>query len=318
MSTLSPEKLSSNANSLLIDDDFDITFHDPPSSPFVSHVDVNNQENIAPNAALTPSKPLVDFDDVPQSAFKVSPEKKTGLKERASPMKMSPVKNLMDDFEEVARKENTKKSSPVKQMAFERPESAMSSRSHKSPSPSKSSRTPSAGSNKRVLSEEDDDFDILATPAKRPSPPRKEPVLRENEGLTVAMKFMDEMRAERQETLTRQRSYDDKYDLDLSMDNTEFNPDGPDLTSADMDDTSFSMFSEMPGLDMTKFAFLRKSPTKDGLSDVSVLELGSKPVLTQAQGHTSRAHANDTVYRPSHGSDAFTNPSSPIQGSTLR
>jgi hypothetical protein len=83
------------------------------------------------------------------------------------------------------------------------------------------------------------------------------------------MKFMDEMRTERRETLTRQRSHEDKYDIDLDIDNTDYNPDGPDLTSADIDDTSFSMFSEMPGIDMTKFAFLQKSPTKDGLLDVS-------------------------------------------------
>jgi len=274
MSTLSPEKLNAHSNSMPVDDDFDMSFHDPPSSPFVSHIDINDQENIAPDAAPTPSKPLVEFDDVPQSAFKVSPEKKIGLKDRASPMKMSPVKNLMDDFEEAARNDgissrtSPKKSSPVKQMPAERPESAMSSRSRRSLSPSKSSPAPSAESNQRVAVAEAESLDVLATPAI-PSAPHQEPALRENEGLTVAMKFMDEMRTERQESLTRQRSYDDKYDLDLDIDNTEFNPDGPELTSADMDDTSFSMFSEMPGLDMTKFAMLHKSPTRNGLIDVS-------------------------------------------------
>lgn len=277
MATLSPEKLNSGSNSMLIEDDFDMTFHDPPSSPFVSHLDNNDQENIAPGAAPTPSKPLVDFDDVPQSAFKVSPEKKVGLKDRASPMKMSPVKNLMDDFEEAARnggdnvRASPHKISPVKQLPAERPESAMSNLSRKSQSPSKSSRAPSVESAQRIPTHLEDELDMLPTPAKRPSSSQPEPVLRDNEGLTVAMKFMDEMRTERQEDLTRQRSYDDKYDLDLDIDNTEFNPDGPELTSADMDDTSFSMFSEMPGIDMTKFAFLQKSPMKDGLLDVSVL-----------------------------------------------
>jgi hypothetical protein len=275
MSTLSPEKLNASQHSIHTDDDFDMTFHDPPSSPFVSHLEIDDQENVAPGTTITPSKAPLDFDDVPQSAFKVSPEKKSALKERSSPMKQSPVKNLMDDFEEAARADmNTsqrspKKTSPVKQMAMERPESAMSSRSQKSWSPSKSSRAPSAEPTQRAPTVEADDFDILATPAKRPSPSHKELGLRKNEGLTVAMKFMDEMRTERQETLTRQRSYEDKYDIDLDMDNTEFNPDGPDLTAADIDDTSFSMFSEMPGIDMTKFAFLQKSPTKDGLLDVS-------------------------------------------------
>jgi hypothetical protein len=267
-STPSPEKLDASAHSMHTDDDFDMTFHDPPSSPFVSHIDMDDQENIAPGAASTPSKPLADAGDVPQSAFKVSPEKKLGLKERTSPMKTSsPVKNLMDDFKEAAMTEGSigraspKKSSPVKQPPTARPDSALSSRSHKSRSPSKSSRAPSAESTHRMP--------LLETEPSTALPTHTEPVLRENEGLTVAMKFMDDMRTERQETLTRQRSNDDKYDLDLDIDNTEFNPDGPELTSGDMDDTSFSMFSEMPGLDLTKFALLQKSPTKNGLLDVS-------------------------------------------------
>jgi hypothetical protein len=266
-SSLSPEKLDASAHSMHTDDDFDMTFHDPASSPFVSHIDIDDQENIAPGAASTPSKPLADAADVPQSAFKVSPEKKLGLKERTSPMKTSsPVKNLMDDFKEAAMTEGSigraspKKSSPMKQPPTARPDSALSSRSHKSRSPSKSSRAPSAESTHRMP--------LLEAEPSIALPTHTEPVLRENEGLTVAMKFMDDMRTERQETLTRQRSNDDKYDLDLDIDNTEFNPDGPELTSGDMDDTSFSMFSEMPGLDLTKFA-LQKSPTKNGLLDVS-------------------------------------------------
>jgi hypothetical protein len=276
MSPFSPEKLNASSDSMLIDDDYDMTFHDPPSSPFISHVDNEDQENIAPGFVSTPSKPLVDFVDVPQSAFKISPEKKSGLKDRASPMKTSPVKNLMDDFEQAARDDGTtnrtspKKSSPVKQISMDRPESAMSSRSHKSRSPSKSSHAPSVDSTQYISSIESDPSDVLPTPSKRPSSSHQESALRQNEGLTVAMKFMDEMRMERQEDLTRERSYDDKYDLDLDIDNTEFNPDGPELTSADIDDTSFSMFSEMPGMDMTKFALLHKSPTKDGLLDVSL------------------------------------------------
>ena len=71
----------------------------------MDHIDVEDQENIAPNAAATPVKPLVDLEDsAPQSAFRVSPEKKYGLKERTSPMKTLPVKNLMDDFDDAALK----------------------------------------------------------------------------------------------------------------------------------------------------------------------------------------------------------------------
>src|ERR1044071_6261931 len=95
MSTVSQESLNASSNSMLIDDDFDMTFHDPPSSPFVSHIDINDQENIAPNVVPTPSKPLVDLNDMPQSAFKVSPEKRFGLKDRTSPIKSSPAKNLI-------------------------------------------------------------------------------------------------------------------------------------------------------------------------------------------------------------------------------
>jgi hypothetical protein len=275
-STLSPEKCDVSANSVHTDDDFDMTFHDPPSSPFVSHIDLDDQENIAPGATPTPSKPLVDMGEITQSAFKVSPEKKLGLKERTSPVKTSsPVKNLMDDFKEAAMSEGSigrtspKKSSPMKQLPTAHSDSVSSSRSHKSRSPSKSSRAPSAEPDQHIPSLEAEPLNTLPTFSNRPSATHNEPVLRDNEGLTVAMKFMDDMRTERQETLTRQRSNDDKYDLDLDIDNTEFNPDGPELTSADMDDTSFSMFSEMPGLDMTKFALLQKSPTKDGLLDVS-------------------------------------------------
>jgi len=57
---------------------------------------------------------------------------------------------------------------------------------------------------------------------------------------------------------------------DMVMENTHYNPDGPDFTSLDMgmDDTMFSTFSEMPGIDMTKFAAIgRQSPTRNGLYD---------------------------------------------------
>lgn len=275
MSTLSPEKLNASTNSMHTDDDFDMTFHDPPSSPFVSHLDVYDQENIAPDSAPTLLKAAADFDDVPPSAFKVSPEKKLGLKERNSPIKTSPVKNLMADFEEVANVESnsmrmsSKKSSPVKQASAERPGSALSSRSRKSQSPSKSSRAPSAESTQRMPVLEA--YPPVELDATRPGSSHNKPALRENEGLTVAMKFMDETRTESRETLSRQRSYEDEDDVDIDFDNTDFNPDGPEFTSVDIDDTGFSMFSEMPGIDMTKFNALRQSPMKD-----DILEVGSR------------------------------------------
>ena len=48
MSTMSPEKLNSTLHSIHHDDDIDMTWHDPPSSPFVSHVDNEDQENEGP------------------------------------------------------------------------------------------------------------------------------------------------------------------------------------------------------------------------------------------------------------------------------
>ncbi|KAH8732197.1 hypothetical protein GQ44DRAFT_766349 [Phaeosphaeriaceae sp. PMI808] len=275
MPTFSPEKLNASSDSMLIDDDFDMTFHDQPSSPFVSHIDLADQENIAPNVASTPSKPLLNFDDVPQSSFKVSPEKKAGLKERTSPMKMSPVKNLMGDFEEAAgsesieRKASPKKSSPVKQHQQASLESATSDSPRKSQSPSKSSRAPSAEATQRLPLHETGSNSAMPTSANRPSSSHREFGLRDNEGLTVAIKSMTETHTEKHESLTRQKSYEDEYELDLDIDSTDFNPDGPELTSGDIDDTSFSMFSEMPGMDMTKFAFLQKSPTKDGLLEAT-------------------------------------------------
>ncbi|KAF1842604.1 uncharacterized protein K460DRAFT_346633 [Cucurbitaria berberidis CBS 394.84] len=275
MSTLSPGKLNANSNSMLIEDYFDMTFHEQPSSPFVSHIE-NDQENIAPNVAPTPSKLLPEFsDEVLQSAIKISPEKKFGTKERASPMKNSPVKNLMDDFEEAAFKSSVgsqnspKKCSPVKQIAMERPESAMSSRSLKSRSRPESPRAPSFESSQQIAPSEDDTQEILPTPSKRPPSFHRDSALRENEGLTVAMRYMEETRTESHENLTRQRSPEDEFEVDLGFENTDFNPDGPECTSADMDDTCFSNFSEMPGLDMTKFAFLKQSPAKGEPQDAT-------------------------------------------------
>ncbi|KAF7566727.1 hypothetical protein PtrM4_150470 [Pyrenophora tritici-repentis] len=107
MSHLSPEKMNANADAIIMDEDMDMASHDLPSSPFLDHIEIvaDDQENIAPNAVRTPVKSLVDLDDnVPQSAFRVSPEKRFGLKERNSPMKTSPVKNLMDDYEDAEPK----------------------------------------------------------------------------------------------------------------------------------------------------------------------------------------------------------------------
>jgi hypothetical protein len=274
MSMLSPEKL--NANSIPTDED-DMTWHDPPSSPFVAHVE-NDQENIAPNdaAAPTPAKSLINFDDdAPQSAFKASPSH-FGLKERTSPVKMSPSKQLLDELEDgsfrrsVETRASPKKSSPMKQIAIERPESAMSERSRKSASPSKSSRNISVEPTPRFSESTNSAVsDERMSPIKRPSSRQQESGMRENEGLTIAMKIMEETRSESHQSSSSHHTNKGTLDQDevSSIEEADFNPDGPELTSLDIDDTGFSMFSEMPNLDMTKFAVLKNSPTKSGLFD---------------------------------------------------
>jgi len=196
MSTLSPEKINANSNAMQYEDDLDI-YDEGPSSPFLENIEQDNQENVAPSVAATPAKqPLIDFDDdtVQQSAFQIDSSKKPVLKERSSPLKSSPAKNLLEDFVEAAAptpnrsRASTLKSSPAKQIfaddfespaaqtpsrsragtlrgspvkspakshfAEERPGSSMSNRTRKARSLSKSS----------VLSSVPSDFDIEATP----------------------------------------------------------------------------------------------------------------------------------------------------------
>lgn len=274
---LSPERLNANSIPISADED-EITWDEPPSSPFVSHIE-HDQENIAPHSAVapTPVKPLINFDDdVPQSAFKISsPSKSLGLKDRGSPIKLSPAKPLLDDTEDMSFRtsyenlNSPKKSSPVKQTAMDHPESAMSDGSRKA-SPSKTSRTASVEPAQRFSdSIRSNNSAKDMSPVKRPSSSHHEPELRENQGLTVAMEFMEETRSEIHETSSTYQSINAAPDMDdfSRLDDTEFNPDGPEATSVDIDDTCFSAFSEMPNLDMTKFAFMRKSPTKNGLFD---------------------------------------------------
>ncbi|KAF2866005.1 hypothetical protein BDV95DRAFT_672328 [Massariosphaeria phaeospora] len=271
MSTMSPVKLNSVSHAALSEDNLDMSWHEPPSSPFLSYIETDDQENIAPTDAPTPFKPLLlDFeDDVPQSAFKMSPEKKPGLKERTSPSKMSPSKQLLDDFDDASLSGSIndhgspKKSSPVKPIATSRPESAMSDRSRKTCSPSKTSRTASVESTRRPPDPlHDTTPELLPTPSTRPSSShsQKASALRENEGLTVAMSIMKETHETHTERSTTYHTQKETPDLDdMGIEDTEFNPDGPDFT---VDDTCFSDFSEMPAMDM-----LRKSPTKNGLFD---------------------------------------------------
>jgi hypothetical protein len=201
MSTLSPEKVNANSNAMQYEDDLDI-YDEGPSSPFLENVEPNNQENVAPSIAATPAKQsLIDFEDdnVPQSAFKVDSGKKAALKERSSPLKKSPAKNLLEDFQEAAAaptpnrsRASTLRSSPGKQQILEdleAPTTQTPNRSRastlrgsplKSPSkpPAKSymaderpgssgsvrSRKTRSPSKSSVLSSVPSDFDVEATP----------------------------------------------------------------------------------------------------------------------------------------------------------
>ena len=106
------------------------------------------------------------------------------------------------------------------------------------------------------------------SPSKQSVTERSESALGDNEGLTVAINYMEETQTDSLKSATRHSPNEDRLVVDLDMDNTDFHVDGPEITSADVDDTCFSTFSEMPGLDMTKFAFLKQSPTKGEPSDV--------------------------------------------------
>jgi hypothetical protein len=271
MSELSPEKV--NSNFIPRADEDDMTFHEPPSSPFISFVD-DDQENIAPTVAPTPVKPLVDFEnDIPQSAFKISsPSKTLGMKERSSPIKLSPPTQTPDDDLEESFKRSfeshtsSRRTSPVKAPLTERPESAMSNGSRRHYSPAKSSRTASVEPPHRL--EDSATSDDIFSPVKHSVSPQKEFLLRDNEGLTVAMRVMEETRSESYESSTSHHSQVVTPNTDdMAMDETEFNPDGPEFTALDVDDTTFSAFSEMPTLDLTKFAALKNSPTKKGFFD---------------------------------------------------
>jgi hypothetical protein len=270
------EPLSDNPNMYALPSEDDITWHEPPSSPFIAQVE-QDQENIAPIdlAAATPSKPFIDFDmdfDVPQSAFKVSSSPKaSGLKERASPTKAPPAKHALEELDDAALnrtmgRTSPKKMSPSKPTMAERPDSAMSNLARHSRSPSKSSQAPSAEPielpSELLPSVTDEE---LFSPVKRPSSSHMEPTLRDNEGLTVAMKNMDEI--DSQETPKAHYRREELPDMNAHLDDTDFDLGGPDFTSGGVDDTCFSDFSEMPTLNMTKFAFLQKSPTKNGEVD---------------------------------------------------
>jgi hypothetical protein len=270
---LSPEKLNSPS---IPTHDNDMSWHDPPSSPFVSNVEID-QENMAPPEAAA-STPIKSHNDTcePQSAFKLASPSKSQepLKQRSPAKQQSPLKPLLDGFEEPSlhqsfgERRSPKKSSPVKGVAMERPGSSMSDNSHMDLSPAKVNATPSQQTSRTTTSPKHSISENFSSSVKR-AKTQHETSLRDNEGLTVAIKMMEETHTERRErssSIHTERALADLDDFN-EMEDTDFNADGPDNTSLTVDDTCFSTFSEMANLDMTKFAFLKKSPTKAGSMD---------------------------------------------------
>lgn len=270
MSALSPQKINSAAK-----EEDEITWHEPPSSPFLSFVE-HDQENVPPiETTSTPTKPFVDAEEtVPQSAFKVpSLSKPFGFKSRISPVKTSPTKHVPEDGDneiierDLEERGSPVRKSPVKPVLMERSNSGLSSpfRSHRSPS--KESQSTQASSDEQTLplpeSPRSTTPDTTPLALDRHSLDEMEPTLRDNEGLTVAMKIMESRTETRSETHHTSTEYIVE-DNGVNIDDTDFNADGPDFTSGDVDDTCFSNFSEMPNLDMTKFALLKGTPAKTG------------------------------------------------------
>ncbi|KAF2814339.1 uncharacterized protein BDZ99DRAFT_460011 [Mytilinidion resinicola] len=305
-----------------------IDWSDPPSSPFVEHVEVD-QENVAPrDTASTPTKKTPLDDNNFASAIKrLSPKKGFGFKDRSSPVKAldSPSKQLFGELEKttptksppIPERLSSKKTSPINYSIVDEEEHALRESSHNRTSPLKlspskrssversesplrrsvqdeqttlsRSSTRSSATKRMSIEHEDQPEPKLRkssqehhesarpSPIKRTSSERVEQTLRENEGLTIAMKILEETQSEshyeahhetHHETQQKENSSESRSDSHGSAEFdsfSEFNPDGPDGPSTMVDDTCFSNFSEMP--DMTKFAnSMVRSPAKSVLS----------------------------------------------------
>jgi hypothetical protein len=245
MATLLSPLPSHVVNSITTNED-DITWSDPPSSPFIDYVG-SDQENIAPlDIATTPTKPSAAEEGIPISATKhSSPVKGLGLKQRVSPVKAFPKEQLVEESEDVTlqrtfqERTSPKKVSPMKDLRVSQLELELPNSMQNRMSPSKISQ------------------------AEFPAAEYSEPTLRENEGLTVAMKIFEETRSESHHEshhITRTDSHPESHDP--IFEDSEFNPDA---TSMTVDDSCFSTFSEIPNMDMTKFAMTRNSPTKHSM-----------------------------------------------------
>ncbi|KAF2500854.1 hypothetical protein BU16DRAFT_523604 [Lophium mytilinum] len=139
----SPPRTSTN----IMDEDV-IDWSDPPSSPFIEHVELD-QENVAPrDTASTPTKKTPLDDNNFASAIKrLSPQKGFGFKDRSSPAKPldSPSKQLFGELEKttptnsppIPERLSSKKTSPIKFSVVEEEEHVLRESSHNRTSPLK-------------------------------------------------------------------------------------------------------------------------------------------------------------------------------------
>ena len=89
---------------------------------------------------------------------------------------------------------------------------------------------------------------------------RLDPSLRDNESFSIATKVAQDEHRESHDV----RIYESVGRQPIDMEDTDWNPE---VTAMTIDDSCFSTFSEMPNLDMTKFAVLRGSPAKGNFLD---------------------------------------------------
>jgi hypothetical protein len=304
-------------------DEDEIDWSDPPSSPFVEHVEFD-QENVAPrDLTSTPTKQTPLDDNNFASAIKrLSPRKGFGFKERSPAKNLdSPSTQLFVDGEQATPKNSpslperlsSKKSSPISYSMVDEDEHALREVSHNRMSPVKLSpskpsspekaesplrksvkhneRLSRSSSSKRMSVEHEDQPESKFRksgeeqqessrpfPIKRTSSERLEQPIRDNEGLTIAIKILEETCSEsnyethhetHHENSAESRSDSQGGSADYDS-FSEFNPDGPDGMSMTVDDTCFSNFSEIP--DMTKFAMIR-SPAKSVSDQVRYMTL---------------------------------------------
>jgi hypothetical protein len=215
----------------------DVTWHDPPSSPFIDNID---QENVLPSVHSANDQLLLE-----SSLARDSPlfKKMTSPKDSTSKLQQSRTDDQM-----VARSRSSGGlASPAKRISVEASighgvdfgplaeDQINDNITEATPRPTLKSLSP-----------------VKSTPSYKRSAPlspvkysesqsSNEHILRDNEGLTIAMRIMEDE--------------DMKLIPNDNFDDT-------------LDDTCYSAFSEIPNTDMTAFARLgQRSPTKFGAMD---------------------------------------------------